>query len=306
METPSRRQERHKEHHVVERTDYREGQRRKREQLHIVDFKKRDSPKRQRRIEDSYPSAPDMALAPPVKRRRKISREEALRKRMLRKRRQMKYKMIAFSLMFIILAVGILLIFNFLKKEDKSMEKEVKEAFKEVTAPVMKKNIDERKPLLTEDFLTVNEYSRPGELLPEVKNIFVHYTANPNTTAQQNRSYFQSLMSTHITSASAHFIIGYDGDIIQCLPLDEIGYAVMGRNYDSISIECCYLAENGEFTDATKESLIKLLVWLLDRYELDTGDILRHYDEGGKACPKYYVENEDEWEKLKWNVKKAM
>ncbi len=101
-------------------------------------------------------------------------------------------------------------------------------------------------------------------------------------------------------------IIGYDGDIIQCLPLDEIGYAVMGRNYDSISIECCYLAENGEFTDATKESLIKLLVWLLDRYELDTGDILRHYDEGGKACPKYYVENEDEWEKLKWNVKKAM
>ena len=70
--------------------------------------------------------------------------------------------------------------------------------------------------------------------------------------------------------------------------------------------QCCYLAENGEFTDATNESLIKLLVWLLDRYELDTGDILRHYDEGGKACPKYYVENEDEWEKLKWNVKEAL
>ncbi len=306
METPSRKQERHKELHVVERTDYREGQRRKREQLHIVDFKKRDSQKGQRRVEGTYHSVPDMVFAPPVKRRRRISREEALRRRMLRKKRQMKYKMIAFSILFAILALGIFLIVHFFKKEEKVIEKEVKEAFREVTPPVIKKNIDERKPFLTEDFLTVNEYSRPGEPLTEVKNIFVHYTANPNTTAQQNRSYFQSLMSTHITSASAHFIIGYDGDIIQCLPLDEIGYAVMGRNYDSISIECCYLAENGEFTDATNESLIKLLVWLLDRYELDTGDILRHYDEGGKACPKYYVENEDEWEKLKWNVKEAL
>lgn len=306
METPSRKQERHKELHVVERTDYREGQRRKREQLHIVDFKKRDSQKGQRRVEGTYHSVPDMVFAPPVKRRRRISREEALRRRMLRKKRQMKYKMIAFSILFGILALGIFLIVHFFKKEEKVIEKEVKEAFREVTPPVIKKNIDERKPFLTEDFLTVNEYSRPGEPLTEVKNIFVHYTANPNTTAQQNRSYFQSLMSTHITSASAHFIIGYDGDIIQCLPLDEIGYAVMGRNYDSISIECCYLAENGEFTDATNESLIKLLVWLLDRYELDTGDILRHYDEGGKACPKYYVENEDEWEKLKWNVKEAL
>lgn len=297
----------------MERTDYREGQRRKREQLHIVDFKKRDSTKRQRqdearlrRGERIYQSAPDMVLAPPVKKKRRISREEALRRRMLRKRRQMKYKMIAFSLLLVILALSILLVVNFFKREEKDIEKEVKEVFKEVAAPVMKKNIDERKPLLTEDFLTVNEYSRPGEPLPEVKNIFVHYTANPNTTAQQNRSYFQSLMSTHITSASAHFIIGYDGDIIQCLPLDEIGYAVMGRNYDSISIECCYLAENGEFTEATNESLIKLLVWLLDRYELDTEDILRHYDEGGKACPKYYVENVDEWEKLKRDVKKAL
>lgn len=34
-------------------------------------------------------------------------------------------------------------------------------------------------PDWTEDFLTVNEYSRPGDPLTEVNNIFVHYTANP-------------------------------------------------------------------------------------------------------------------------------
>jgi len=157
-------------------------------------------------------------------------------------------------------------------------------------------------PEWTEDFLTVNEYSRPGEALPEVKNIFVHYTANPRTSAAQNRSYFEALKDNHDRSASAHFIIGYEGEIIQCIPLNEIAYAVMTRNYDSISIECCYLASDGSFTQETYDSLIKLLAWLTDVYDLDEEDILRHYDCGGKKCPIYYTEHEDAWEQLKKDV----
>lgn len=155
------------------------------------------------------------------------------------------------------------------------------------------------KPVIVEDFLTPNPYSRPGEPLPEVKNIFVHYTANPGTTAEQNRSYFQNLGITGETSASAHFVIGFDGKIIQCLPLNEIGYAVKTRNYDSISIECCYQSENGRFTEATYESLIELTAWLLGKYNLSTEDVLRHYDEGGKKCPLYFVENEGAWEQFR-------
>lgn len=34
-------------------------------------------------------------------------------------------------------------------------------------------------PEILEDLLTENPYSRPGEALQKVKNIFVHYTANP-------------------------------------------------------------------------------------------------------------------------------
>lgn len=157
---------------------------------------------------------------------------------------------------------------------------------------------DSAKPEITEDFLTLNPYSRPGEELPEVKNIFVHYTANRATSAAQNRSYFENLGLTGETSASAHFIIGYDGEIIQCLPLNEIGYAVKERNYDSISIECCYLSEDGKFTDATYQSLIELCGWLLKEYDLIPEDMRRHYDEGGKKCPLYYVEHEDAWERF--------
>ena len=158
-------------------------------------------------------------------------------------------------------------------------------------------------PDWTEDFLTVNEYSRPGDPLTEVNNIFVHYTANPGTSAAQNRSYFEQLKDNHERSASAHFIIGYNGEIIQCVPLDEIAYAVQTRNEDSISIECCYKADNGQFTRETYDSLIRLLRWLIDAYDLQPDDILRHYDCGGKKCPIYYTEHEDAWERLKEDVK---
>ncbi|MCM1183401.1 MAG: peptidoglycan recognition protein family protein [Roseburia sp.] len=151
---------------------------------------------------------------------------------------------------------------------------------------------------IQEDFLSISEYNRPGTELSAVNNIFVHYTANPRTSAAQNRSYFESLGQTHERAASAHFIIGYDGEIIQCIPLEEEAYAVIGRNSDSISIECCYVSEDGAFTQETYNSLIDLLALLTERYELETRDILRHYDCGGKLCPLYYVEHEDAWRQL--------
>lgn len=158
-------------------------------------------------------------------------------------------------------------------------------------------------PAWTEDFLPMNAYSRPGEALPAVRDIFVHYTANPGTSAAQNHSYFEQQKDMHEASVSAHFIIGYEGEIIQCVPLDEIAYAVQTRNYDSVSIECCYQAQDGSFTQETYDALISLLVWLTETYDLDTDHILRHYDCGGKKCPLYYTEHEDAWVQLKADVR---
>lgn len=166
---------------------------------------------------------------------------------------------------------------------------------------VMSEKLGENKiepPVITEDFLEINEYSRPGTKLKKVKSIFVHYTANPGTSAQGNRSYFANLATTHERAASAHFIIGCDGEVIQCIPREEQAYAVISRNEDSLSIECCYLDEDGKFTQETYGTLIHMLAWLIQEYHLSTDDILRHYDCGGKLCPLYYVEHEDAWEQL--------
>ena len=61
--------------------------------------------------------------------------------------------------------------------------------------------------MVDQDFLPINPYSRPGALIPEVNGIVIHNIGNPNTTAQQNRNYFESLAETQERKASAHFII---------------------------------------------------------------------------------------------------
>ena len=149
------------------------------------------------------------------------------------------------------------------------------------------------------ELLDVNEYSRPGTALTQVNGIVIHYTANPGTTAEQNRSYFQSLEETGETYASSHFVIGIEGEIVQCVPCNEVAYASNERNEDTISIECCIADESGEFSEETYQSLIELVTWLMGRYDLGTNEVIRHYDVTGKNCPKYYVENEDAWVRFK-------
>ena len=231
--------------------------------------------------------------------KRKRSREEILARRKKRRRQRRIAQMLMAGC---VLTMGIMLGFLLWKIIGFVQDRGVfNQAMDTERREIIREN-DTIKPVITEDFLTVNPYSRPAEPLDGVKNIFVHYTANKNTSARQNRSYFENLGITGETSASAHFIIGYDGEIIQCLPLDEIGYAVKTRNYDSISIECCYRDDSGKFTDATYQSLLQLTAWLLKEYKLAPNDVLRHYDVGGKKCPLYFVEHEDSWEQFRQDL----
>ena len=160
----------------------------------------------------------------------------------------------------------------------------------------------ETPPVFSEEFLTPNEYSRPGTPLELVNGIVVHYTANPGTTAMQNRNYFEGLAESKTTKASSHFIIGLSGEIIQCIPLHEIAYASNERNADTISIECCIDNDAGRFTDKTYDALVELTAWLVGEYDLEIEDIIRHYDVTGKNCPKYFVEYESAWVDFKLDV----
>ena len=138
--------------------------------------------------------------------------------------------------------------------------------------------------------------------LTDIKNIVIHYVGNPGTTAQNNRDYFDK----ESTEVSSHFVVGLEGEIIQCVPIYEKSAASNKRNKDSISIEVCHMDESGKFNEETYNSLIKLVAWLCNEFSLDESQIIRHYDITGKECPKYYVENEDEWESLKRDVEEKL
>lgn len=161
-------------------------------------------------------------------------------------------------------------------------------------------------PEWEEMLLTPNKYSRPQTTLDTVNGVVIHYVGNTGSTAKQNRDYFEDLATTHTTSASSHFVVGLRGEIIQCIPLNEIAYASRHRNADTISIEVCHPTDEGWFNADTYQAVIELTAWLMVEYDLEIDDVIRHYDVTGKICPKYYVENEDAWVRFKADIQKYM
>lgn len=158
-------------------------------------------------------------------------------------------------------------------------------------------------PNIDAQLLTPNKYSRPQLALKEKSAIVIHYTANPGSTAQENRDYFEGLKDSHATKASAHFIVGLDGEVIQMIPSSEMAYANNPRNHDTLSIECCHPDKTGKFNDKTYDTVVKLAAWLCRAFDVSPDNVIRHYDVSGKDCPRYYVENAAAWEEMKSDIK---
>jgi N-acetylmuramoyl-L-alanine amidase len=177
------------------------------------------------------------------------------------------------------------------------------------------------------DLLTVNPFSRPGKKLSGVKALVVHWTGNAGSTAKQNRDYFENLKKQDpagdqrkLRWASAHFIIGLSGEIIQCIPCEEMAYHVGAKTYmpdalaylghypnnRTIGIELCHPSADGRFTAATLDAGAELCALLAARYSLDPeADIWTHYGVTGKHCPRWFVEHPGDFEAFKARARAA-
>lgn len=152
--------------------------------------------------------------------------------------------------------------------------------------------------------LTINPYSRSGEKQGKIEYIVVHWVGNAGSSAIANRNYFEALATSHKTSASSHYIIGLEGEIIRCIPDNEVAFhsGSYSMNRKSIGIEDCHLDWDGKFNDNTYNSLVELCANLCKQYGISINNLIRHYDVTGKECPRYYVRNENEWIKFKQDV----
>jgi N-acetylmuramoyl-L-alanine amidase len=170
--------------------------------------------------------------------------------------------------------------------------------------------------IIEHSLLTKNPYSRPGRLLKSVKGIVIHWVANPGTSARANRNYFERLKdqrAPNMRYASAHYIIGITGDVVQCVPDSEVCYHVGADRYTNdalcrlshypndctIGIELCHPSADGKFTTETLQSCRALISSLLTQFHLGRAEVWRHYDITKKQCPLYFVDHPDEWERFK-------
>ena len=176
------------------------------------------------------------------------------------------------------------------------------------------------------DFLTVNPFSRPGKKLSGVKGLVVHWVANPGTTAKQNRNYFEGLKSQSLNNAaarcaSAHFIVGISGEVIQCIPSEEMAYHVGAKRYTpkaitvfghipnscTVGIELCHPKDDGSFTVDTLNSAAELCALLCIQAGLDPlKDIWTHHGVTEKICPKWFVEHPEDLAEFKNSVAYAI
>lgn len=159
--------------------------------------------------------------------------------------------------------------------------------------------------------LSINPYSRSGKSLHEVKALVMHWVGNAGTSAEANRNFFESRKGGRGGYGSAHFIVGLDGEVIECIPVNEAAWHVGSKtytaytrsyltgcnpNYCTIGIELCHPRADGAFTETTLLSARRLAACLCEEHQLNPyRDITTHKAiVGWKDCPKYWCENPSE------------
>lgn len=157
---------------------------------------------------------------------------------------------------------------------------------------------------IQDKLLTINPYSRSGEKQNNITDIIIHYVGNAGSSAIANRNYFENLKNTHKTYASSHYIVGLNGEVIRCIPDDEVAFhsGSYSENRKSIGIENCHPNVDGKFNEQTYNALVELCAELCKKYNIGINNVKTHNMITGKNCPKYYVEHEEAWEQLKQDI----
>ncbi len=155
-----------------------------------------------------------------------------------------------------------------------------------------------------------------SERKEKIEYIVIHYTG----TQSEVTKIIDGYTFKNVKDASADYFISHDGKIYQYnTEIDKrFSWAVGGEKLDdtlggslngiatnenSISIEMAtkYINDEWIFNDETIESSILLTKYLMKKYDVDVGHVIRHYDVTGKKCPGVYgwIEDSDsinEWE----------
>lgn len=137
--------------------------------------------------------------------------------------------------------------------------------------------------------------------LSRIRYIVIHYVGATGDAMANCRFYTEC-----DRKASAHYYVGFSGDIWQSVEDQNIAWHCGSkngyrhpecRNANSIGIEMCVRNKGNQaadskdwyFESATVRSAIRLTRYLMKTYGIPAECVLRHYDVTGKICPNPYV-----------------
>ena len=156
------------------------------------------------------------------------------------------------------------------------------------------------------DLLDANHHTRSGKPMSKIEGLVYHWVAGPKQSAAGVRNYFNGLDDRY---ASANYIID-SKETIQTIPDNEMSYHCGAKAYNDkllkrlgitypnahmIGIELCHDDWSGEFSQEVLQQAIDLGIHLCKKHNLDGSRIFRHYDISYKNCPRWFVNNPNEW-----------
>lgn len=161
----------------------------------------------------------------------------------------------------------------------------------------------------------INPYTRPGMMIREHKGVVIHWTGTPRATARNIADAFNRNIENKVF-ASAQYIVGIDGEVLEYIPPEEVAYhaGTYDKYYTAharrlwfdqpptmlwngqtvnihhsyfylVGVETCHEDETGRPSKEAVDSLTELILALWLRWSM--GDMMthiyRHSDLTGKG-----------------------
>ena len=180
---------------------------------------------------------------------------------------------------------------------------------------------------IKKELLTVNQYSRPGSAVRAVTALVIDSRGGESALGVRNT--FEEQKAGGTGYGSVHYVIDVSGEILQCIPEDEVGYHCRSRKYTTfarslfgtlatsdlsspdfytIAVLLCRSSGAAGLSNDTFYAAVELAACLCRRYHLDPGfQITTHRSiVGPEAPPCYWMDHPGEFQRFVYSVTRLL
>lgn len=130
------------------------------------------------------------------------------------------------------------------------------------------------------EIIETNLSFKPMNTRTQTNRIILHHAAAENCSAEDIHRWH---LNNGWSGAGYHFLVRKDGKIYRLRPEDKVGSHAQGSNSDSIGICAEGNYDYEDMPEAQKKSLIELVNYLKDKYEITK--VVGHRDVNNTSCP---------------------